>query len=74
MALTDEEMNILEIIARYVFLIKCRDNGYITEKKRQEIVFDFGPKNLELIDYYVNRLEDHTLDTSEYLASLKRKT
>jgi len=74
MALTEEEMNILEIIARYDFLIECRDKGYITEEKRQQIVFGFGPKNLELIDYYVNRLEDHIMNTSDYLDSLKRKT
>ncbi|MBW2633171.1 MAG: hypothetical protein JRE14_03405 [Deltaproteobacteria bacterium] len=74
MALTDEEMNILEIIARYNFLIECRDKGHITEEKRQQIVFGFGPKNLELVDFYINRLEDLILDIPDCLDSLERKT
>jgi hypothetical protein len=55
-------------------LVFGRDKEYITEEKRQQIIFSFGPKNLELIDYSVNRLEDHILDTSDYLDRLKRKT
>ena len=74
MALTDEEMNILEIIAIYNLLMECRDKGHITEEKRQQIVFGLGPKNLELIDFYNNRLEDLILDTPDYLDSLERKT
>ncbi|MBW1890113.1 MAG: hypothetical protein JRI93_06255 [Deltaproteobacteria bacterium] len=59
MALTDEEMHIIEIVARYNFLIDCRDKGYITEEKRQEILFTFGPRAMELINYYTDKLEDH---------------
>jgi len=73
MALNEEEMHILDIIARYNFLIDCREKGLITEEKRQEIAFTFGPKALELINYYRDKLEDHHLDGPEYLDSLKRK-
>ncbi|MBW2614238.1 MAG: hypothetical protein JRD49_14060 [Deltaproteobacteria bacterium] len=73
MALTDEEMHIIEIVARYNFLIDCRDKGYITEEKRQEILFTFGPRAMELINYYTDKLEDHLLDGSEYLDRLTKK-
>ena len=73
MALTDAEMHILDIIARYSFLIECRDKGLITEEKRQEIVFTFGPKAIELIKYYDDKSEEHLLDGEEYLDRLKMK-
>jgi len=73
MALNEAEMHIIDIIARYNFLIECRDKGLITEEKRQEIVFTFGPKAIELIKYYDDKAEEHQLDGAEYLDRLKNK-
>jgi UDP-N-acetylglucosamine 2-epimerase len=73
MALTEAEIHIIDIIARYNFLIACRDKGLITEEKRQEIVFTFGPKAIELINYYDDKVEEHQLDGAEYLGRLKKK-
>ena len=73
MALTEAEIHIIDIIARYNFLIDCRDKGLITEEKRQEIVFTFGPKAIELITYYDDKTEDHQMDGAEYLDRLKNK-
>ena len=73
MALNEAEMHIIDIIARYNFLIECRDKGQITEEKRQEIVFTFGPKAIELIKYYDDKAEEHQLDRAEYLDRLKNK-
>ena len=73
MSLTEAEMHIIDIIARYNFLIECRDKGLITEEKRQEIVFAFGPKAIELIKYYDEKAEEHQLDGAEYLDRLKNK-
>ena len=73
MALTEAEIHILDIIARYNFLIDCRDKGLITEEKRQEIVFTFGPKAIELITYYDDKTEEHKMDGGEYLDRLKNK-
>ena len=73
MALTDAETHIIDIIARYNFLIECRDKELITEEKRQEIVFTFGPKAMELITYYDEKVEEHELDGEEYLDRLKKK-
>ena len=73
MSLTDTETHIIDIIARYNFLIECRDKGLITEEKRQEIIFTFGPKAIELITYYDEKVEEHQLDGEEYLGRLKKK-
>lgn len=73
MALTEAEIHILDIIARYNFLIDCRDKGLITEEKRQEIVFTFGPKAIDLITYYDDKTEEHQMDGAEYLDRLKNK-
>jgi UDP-N-acetylglucosamine 2-epimerase len=74
MALKDSEIHVMDIIARYNFLIECRDKGLITEEKRQEIVFTFGPKAIELIKYYEDKVEEHQLDRDEYLDRLKKKS
>ena len=74
MALMDAETHIIDIIARYNFLIECRDKALITEEQRQEIVFTFGTKALELIKYYEDKLEEHQLDRAEYLDRLKKKS
>jgi hypothetical protein len=73
MALTEAEIHIIDILARYNFLIQCRDKDLITEEKRQEIVFTFGPKAMELIKYYDDKLEEHQLDGEEHLDRLKKK-
>jgi hypothetical protein len=69
--LSDQETTALDIIARYSFLTECQEKGYITKEKYDEIVFGFGPKNLEMVDYYVVRLNDHNKDTARYLDRLK---
>jgi hypothetical protein len=51
MPLKDNEINALEFVARYNFLTECQEKGYITTEKYKEIVFGFGPKNLEMINY-----------------------
>ena len=73
MALTEAEIHIIDIIARYNFLIEYRDKGLITEEKRQEIMFTFGPKAIELINYFDAKAEEHQLDGPEYLDRLKKK-
>ena len=35
--------------------------------KRQEIIFSFGSDGHDIIDYYVNRLDEHVQDTSRFL-------
>ena len=71
MPLSDQEMTALDVIARYNFLTKCQEKGYITKEKYDAIVLGFGPKNLEMINYYTERLDDHFKDTARYLDSLK---
>jgi hypothetical protein len=73
MALSEAEIHIIDIIARYNFLIEYRDKGLITEEKRQEIMFTFGPKAIELINYFDAKAEEHQLDGPEYLDKLKKK-
>ena len=73
MPLSDQETTALEIVAQYNFLTECQEKGYITKEKYDEIVFGFGPKKLEMIDYYVQHLNDHFKDTVRYLDSLKKE-
>ena len=73
MTLSEAEIHIIDIIARYNFLIEYRDKGLITEEKRQEIMFTFGPKAIELINYFDAKAEEHQLDGPEYLDRLKKK-
>jgi len=69
--LSDQEITAIDIIAQYNFLTECQEKGYITKETYDQIVYGFGPKNLEMIDYYVVRLNDHFKDTARYLDSLK---
>ena len=71
MPLSDQETTALDIIAKYNFLTECHEKGYIAKEKYDEIVFGFGPKNLEMINYYIERLDDHFKDTSAYMDNLK---
>jgi len=71
MPLSDQEMTALDVIARYNFLTECQAKGYITKEKYDEIVFGFGSKNLKMINYYTERLDDHFKDTARYLDHLK---
>ena len=71
MPLSDQEITTLDVIAQYNFLTECQEKGYITKEKYDEIVFGFGPKNLEMINYYSERLDDHFKDTAQYLDDLK---
>ena len=71
MPLSDQETTALEIIARYSFLTECQEKGYITEDKYKEIVFGFGPKNLEMVNYFIERLDEYFKDMSLYIDSLK---
>lgn len=71
MPLNDDEINTLEIIARYNFLTECHEKGYISKERYDEIVFGFGPKNLEMVNYYIERLDDHFKDTSRHMDSLE---
>ena len=70
MPLSDQETTVLDIIAQYNFLTECQEKGYISKDKLDEVVFGFGPKSLEMIDYYIQRLDDHFRDTAQYLDSL----
>ena len=56
MPLSDQETTALEIVARYNFLTECQEKGYISKEKYKEIVFGFGPNNLEMINYYTKCL------------------
>jgi hypothetical protein len=69
--LSDQETTALEIVARYNFLTECQEKGYISKEKYKEIVFGFGPKNLEMINYYTKCLDEHFKETSEYMDRLK---
>lgn len=71
MPLSDQETTVLDIIAQYNFLTECQEKGYISQEKYDQILFGFGPKNLEMIDYYVVRLDEHFKDAARYLDSLK---
>ena len=69
--MSDQETTVLDIIARYNFHTECHEKDYITKEKYDEILFGFGPKNLEMIDYYVVRLDEQFKDAARYLDSLK---
>ena len=71
MPLSDQETTVIDIIAQYTFLTECQEKGYITKEKYDEIIFRFGPKNLEMINYYNERLNEHFKDTARYFDSLK---
>ena len=71
MALSEEETNVLEVIARYSFLLECRENGYITEDKYKNIYRSFGLKNKQIIQYYLERLTEHKKDMVSFLDSVQ---
>lgn len=67
MALSEEETNVLDIIARYSFLSECRENKYITEEKYKQIYRSFGLKNKQMVQYYLEQLTDHKKDMVSFL-------
>ena len=72
MPLTDEETNILDVIARYNFLLECTESGYITEEKYKQIYQSFGLKNKQMVMYYLERLIEHKKDMVSFLDSIQR--
>jgi hypothetical protein len=73
MVLTDNEKEILEIIARFTFLSSMKDTGHLTEEKYTEIMEQFGHRNHELIQYYLETLNQHLTGTREFLDNLEKK-
>ena len=71
MPLTESEKQVLEIIARYTFLANAKDIGYLDEDKYKELMSKFGYKNHELIQYYLERLNEHLGETRDFLDSLE---
>jgi len=71
MALSAEETNVLDVIARYCFLLECRENGYITEEKYKQIYKSFGLKNKQIVQYYLEGLTEHKKDMVKLLDSLQ---
>ena len=71
MTLSEEETNVLDVIARYSFLSECRGSGYITEEKYQQIYQSFGLKNKQMVLYYLERLTEHKKDMVAFLDSVQ---
>jgi len=72
MTLSEEETNVVDVIARYNFLLECRENGYIKEDKYKQIYRSFGLKNKQIIQYYLERLTEHKKDMVGFLDSVQR--
>jgi len=73
MPLSDQEMNALEIVAKYNFLTECEEKGYISQEKYAALYNSFGLKSQQMVNFYLERLDEHFKDTSQYLDSLKPK-
>ena len=67
MSLSDEETNVLDLIAKYSFLLDCRDEGYITEEKDRQIHKSLGLKNKLMIQYFLERLTEHKKDMVKFV-------
>ena len=70
MALTKAEKDILDLIAKYSFLTDCKDTGLLDLNSYAHIVYQFGERNMELIKYYMQRLDEHHNDTRSFLDNL----
>ena len=73
MPLSDQETTVLDILAQYNFLTECQEKGYISKEKYDQIIFSFGSKNLEMVNYYSERLDEYFKDMALYIDSLKGK-
>jgi len=71
MTLTDEETNVLDVIARYSFLSECRESKYISEDKYKQIYQSLGLKNKKMVLYYLERLTEHKKDMVSFLDSVQ---
>ena len=73
MTLTTRDKHILDLISQYTFLDYCKKRGLISEETCQKIVFSFGSDAYEIIDYYVQKLDEHYRDTDRVVTeSIKR--
>jgi hypothetical protein len=73
MRLSEEETNVLDVIARYNFLSECREKGYITDEKYDQVYQSFGLKNKQMVMYYLERLTDHKKDMVKFLDRVQGK-
>ena len=71
MPLSDDEINVLDVIARYNFLSECRESRYITEENYKQIYQSFGLKNKQMVLYYLERLTEHKKDMVSFLDSVQ---
>jgi len=70
MDITKAEKDILDLIAKYSFLTDCKDTGLLDLNSYAHIVYRLGERNMELIKYYMQRLDEHHNDTRAFLDNL----
>ena len=67
MEITEHEKNLLDLIAKYNFLDQCNQTGLIDRDTFDRLVFQMGSDNMERVQYYLKRLNEHHDDTREFL-------
>jgi hypothetical protein len=70
MAISSEDKELLELIAKYTFLTDCKDTGNLDIVTYSEILYQLGEENMERIKYYMERLDEHHNDMRAFLDNL----
>jgi hypothetical protein len=72
MPISPEEKRLLDLIAKYNFLDQCNATGILDRDTFDRLTFQMGAENMEKIQYYLQRLNEHHEDTREFLDRNKK--
>ena len=67
MALSKHEMEIAELLAKYVFIEHCKEKELITLEAYVNICNSWGDKALALIQHYLRKLDEYHEDTRKFV-------
>lgn len=71
MSLEHHEKVIVELLAKYSFIEHCKETGIISPEDYAEICKSWGEKPLELIKFYLTRIDEYHKDTRTFIDELK---
>jgi len=72
MPISPEEKDLLDLIAKYNYLDRCNATGLLDRDTFDRLVFQMGSDNMEKVQYYLQRLNEHHEDTREFLDRAKK--
>lgn len=71
MPLSNSDKDIIKLLAKYSFIEKCKEIGFISHDEYMEVCRSWGERALERIDYYLKILNQHHNDVNKFISKMK---